>query len=335
MSGVSIPSCGTTVNIPSTPVGRLAPSPTGAQHIGNARTYLLAWLSMRSRGGRLILRLEDIDSPRVKAGAGAQALDDLRWLGLDWDEGPDQGGPAGPYVQTQRLPRYQDALDQLRATEQIYPCTCSRQDVEVAASAPHASHEGPIYPRTCAQRSVADAEGLADRPFAWRFRSTSRPVDFDDGVAGRQCCHVAAELGDFVVAKADGSPSYQLAVVVDDQAMGVTEVLRGDDLIPSAFRQLELYRSFDWLPPRFIHVPLVVGQDGRRLAKRHGDTRLALLRERSVPPERLIGLLAWSCGLRPKPEPCQPHELLDSFNLSLLSRSPFVFTPSMLSQLLD
>src|SRR5437762_13919577 len=158
-----------------TPVGRLAPSPTGAQHVGNARTYLLAWLSIRSRSGRLILRMEDIDSPRVKRGAAQQAIEDLRWLGLDWDEGPDVGGPHAPYVQTQRLELYREALNRLKAAERVYPCTCTRSDVAAAASAPHASQEGPIYSGTCARRSVADAATLTRRdgriaaPFSWRF----------------------------------------------------------------------------------------------------------------------------------------------------------------------
>src|SRR6185503_9992958 len=142
-------------------VGRLAPSPTGAQHVGNARTYLIAWLSARSRGGSVVLRIEDIDSPRVKAGAAVQAVEDLRWLGLDWDE--------GPIIQTQRLAQYEAALGQLQAKDLVYPCTCTRGDIERAASAPHAEHEGPVYPGTCAGRRAADAVGLRDRPFAWRF----------------------------------------------------------------------------------------------------------------------------------------------------------------------
>jgi glutamyl-tRNA synthetase len=302
--------------------------------VGNARTYLLAWLSIRSRGGRVILRMEDIDSPRVKRGAAEQAIEDLRWLGLDWDEGPDIGGPNAPYVQTQRLEHYRQALDKLKAAERIYPCTCTRSDVEAAASAPHIGQEGPMYAGTCAGRTVVDAASVADQPFAWRLRTTSQPRHFADLMAGPQQCSVSKELGDFVVGKADGSPAYQLAVVVDDHAMGITEVLRGSDLLPSAFRQLELYDFFGWKSPEFAHVPLVVGPDGRRLAKRHGDTRLATLRDAGVTPHRLTGLLAWSCGLIEKPTPLAPADLIASFALSKLPRQKWVFSDADLKSLL-
>ncbi len=315
-------------------VGRLAPSPTGAQHIGNARTYLLAWMSIRSRGGQLIVRVEDIDSPRVKPWATAQALEDLKWLGLDWDAGPDVGGAHQPYVQTDRVALYHAALEQLKAADRVYPCTCTRSDVAAAASAPHAGQEGPIYPRLCAGRSAADAATILDQPYSWRLRTTSLPREYDDAIAGRQTCSVSADLGDFVVGKADGSVSYQLAVVVDDHAMGVTEVVRGDDLIPSVFRQWELYDFFGWTAPSFAHVPLVVGSDGRRLAKRHGDTRLSVLREAGVPAERLIGLLALSCGLRETAAPIAARELLADFDLSRVPRSQFVFTDEMWAALL-
>jgi glutamyl-tRNA synthetase len=307
---------------------RLAPSPTGAQHIGNARTFLLAWLSARSQGARVVLRIEDIDSPRVKPWAAQQAVDDLTWLGLDWDD--------GPVVQTSRWPVYHALLDELKRRELVYPCTCTRSDVEAAASAPHVGQEGPVYPGTCRHRTVADAASLGDRPFAWRFRGDAAAslITYDDLVAGPQRCQVATELGDFVVGKGDGSPAYQLAVVADDHAQGVTEVVRGDDLIPSTFRQRLLYAALEWTPPRFAHVPLVVGPDGRRLAKRHGDTRLSVLREAGVPAERLIGLLAWSCGLRETTAAVTAAELLVDFTWNGLPRAPFVFTPAMWSALL-
>jgi glutamyl-tRNA synthetase len=302
-------------------VGRLAPSPTGAQHVGNARTYLIAWLAARSRNGRVVLRIEDIDSPRVKPGAAQQALDDLRWLGLDWDD--------GPFVQTERLVRYENVFREFRQQELVYPCTCTRTDIENAASAPHLEHEGPAYPGTCAVRRAADAEKLGDRPFAWRFRVTDSPA-FVDGFRGEVKIDIRQIGGDFVVWKSSGTPAYQLAVVVDDAEMGITEVIRGDDLIPSTPRQILLYRAMNRKPPRFTHVPLVVGPDGRRLAKRHGDTRLSTLRAAGVKPEALVGLLAWSCGWLPKPEPIAARDLAPQFRLESIPREPFVLMPELL-----
>lgn len=313
-------------------VGRLAPSPTGAQHVGNARTYLLAWLSLRAHGGRVILRMEDIDSPRIKPGAAAQAIEDLRWLGLDWDEGPDVGGPHAPYVQTARLALYREALDELKHRELVYPCTCTRADVAAAASAPHVGQEGPVYSGVCAGRTVEDARLLGHTPFAWRLRTSAVDRKLHDLVAGERQCNVARELGDFVIARSDDTPSYQLAVVVDDHAMGVTQVLRGNDLLPSAFRQLGLYEVFGWRPPQFAHVPLVVGEDGRRLAKRHGDTRLSTLRAQGVSAERLVGWLAWTCGLLAEPRPIAPRELLPAFHLDRLPSQPLIFTEAALRQ---
>jgi glutamyl-tRNA synthetase len=306
-------------------VGRLAPSPTGAQHLGNARTYLAAWLSARSAGGRVLVRIEDIDSPRVKPGAAAQALADLRWLGLDWD--------GEPVVQTERLPVYEAALDRLKQRDLVYPCTCTRSDVAAAASAPHAEHEPPTYPGTCVGRTPADAPVLAAAgvPFAWRFRVTDSPA-FVDRFRGPTAIDLRAAGGDFVVWKAAGTPAYQLAVVAHDAAQGVTEVLRGDDLVPSTPRQLLLYRALGWEPPAFAHLPLVVGPDGRRLAKRHGDTRLAALREAGVKPEAVVGLLAWSCGWLAEVRPVTPRELLPRFRLAAIPPRPFVLTPELLKQ---
>jgi glutamyl-tRNA synthetase len=303
-------------------IGRLAPSPTGAQHVGNARTYLIAWLMARSAGGRIVLRIEDIDSPRIKVGAAEQACDDLRWLGLDWDE--------GPIVQTQRLPLYVDALQRLQARELVYPCTCTRTDVERAASAPHDEHEGPAYPGTCAHRCVADAAGLTDRPFAWRLRVPAEEIEFTDLYRGPIRRDTRRDGGDFVVWKSAGTPAYQLAVVVDDGAQGVTHVVRGDDLVPSTPRQLLLYRALELPPPRFAHAPLVVGPDGRRLAKRHGDTRLSALRDAGVRPADLVGLLAWSCGWLEKVAPITAQELIPRFRLEQVPAQPLVLTPALL-----
>lgn len=297
-------------------VGRLAPSPTGALHLGNARTFLLAWLSVRARGGTLLLRVEDIDGPRVKAGAEAQCLEDLRWLGLDWD---------GAVVrQTDRLPAYAVAAERLLALGLAYPCVCTRKEVEEAASAPHEDdREGPVYPGTCRGRwsSAAAAQAATGREPALRFRVDRDALPFVDGCRGPQPGRVR---GDFVIQKRDGGPAYQLAVVVDDAAQGVTEVLRADDLLPSTPRQLLLYQALGLRPPQFVHVPLVVGPDGLRLAKRHGDTSLRFLRQQGVAAEAVVGHLAFLCGMRSAGARCRPTDLLAGFDLAALPRTPVV-----------
>jgi glutamyl-tRNA synthetase len=308
-------------------VGRLAPSPTGAQHVGNARTYLIAWLSARSRAGKVLLRIEDIDSPRIRAGAAEQALADLRWLGLDFD--------GEPVVQTTRLPLYERALACLKASENIYPCTCTRSDVERAASAPHLEHEGPVYPGTCAGRRASDATELerAGRSFCWRFRLPQTTPDFTDGFRGECAFDLRQSGGDFVVWKSTRTPAYQLSVVVDDAEQGVTEVVRGDDLVPSTPRQLLLYEALQLTPPRFYHVPLVVGEDGRRLAKRHGDTRLMTLREDGVRPEMLLGLLAWSCGWIDRVRAVTASELVPLFRMETIPREAFALSAEHLRRI--
>jgi glutamyl-tRNA synthetase len=267
--------------------------------------------------------MEDVDSPRTKPGADVQALADLRWLGLDWDEGPDVGGPHAPYVQTQRLASYERLLAELKSRDLVYPCTCTRKDVIEAASAPHETGAEPSYPGTCAHRTPDDAERLA-APYCWRLRTAGLSESFDDAIFGPQSAALAAVGGDFVVWKHADAPAYQLAVVADDRAMSVTQVVRGCDLIPSTFRQLCLYRAFGWRPPDFAHTPLVVGPDGRRLAKRHGDTRLATYRAAGVPPERLLGFLAWTAGLQSADRPVRPAELLSAFAFAKVPRTPTI-----------
>ncbi|MFZ4395829.1 MAG: tRNA glutamyl-Q(34) synthetase GluQRS [Kiritimatiellia bacterium] len=338
--------------------GRLAPSPTGALHLGNARSFLIAWLSIRSRKGALLLRMEDLDHPKVKAHAAEQALDDLRWLGLDWDEGPDIGGPCAPYVQSARTERYAAALARLQAAGRVYPCVCSRKDVEAGQSAPHASEEGLAYDGACRGRFATYAEAAATLPAgrlpAWRFavtpvetavgrlrgrrkavsagayagadRDSSPGSEFLDGFHGPQREDVAATVGDFVIARHPLGAGYMLAVVVDDAAMGVTEVLRGDDLLPATHRQLQLYRALGLKPPHFIHVPLVVATDGRRLAKRHGDTRIAALRQAGLRPSQVIGRLAAWCGWAAPDEELMPVDLLPRFCLDAIPRAPVVLT---------
>jgi glutamyl-tRNA synthetase len=305
-------------------VGRLAPSPTGGLHVGHARSFLIAWLAARGASGRMIVRLEDLDATRVRSDARAAILVDLRWLGLDWDEGPDVGGPSAPYVQSDRLELYASALEELKRAERVYPCTCTRADIERAAAAPHAEDEGPTYPGTCASRTAADARSLAGRPFAWRFRVPPGTVAWCDLVRGELAIDPARIGGDFVVARSDAGPSYQLAVVVDDAAMGVTQVIRGDDLVPSTPRQLLLYRALGLTAPSFGHVPLAIGPDGRRLAKRDASIKLATLRESGVDPRRLIGEIAHSCGLSPDPIPSSARDWIGPFDLRRLPAEPWV-----------
>lgn len=344
--------------------GRLAPSPTGAQHLGNARTYLIAWLAARSQGDHLWLRIEDLDSPRVKPGAVGQIFEDLAWLGLTWDLFPKGRSTTGGVIyQTERVARYREILELLKQQGLVYPCRCTRKDVEQAASAPHLTHEGVVYPGTCAHYSVDAAERWNPTTYCWRFswarlaqhlaatdvssdsytstqplgntwRSPDAVVAYYDLCAGWQHRRPGTELGDFVVAKGTGQPSYQLAVVTDDHDMGVTTVVRGDDLIPSTFRQLALYSALNWKPPQFAHVPMVVGTDGRRLAKRHGDTRLSLLREQQCTSQKVIGFLAWSCGVIPTWEPITPAALIPHFSWTRLHQHRFVLTPEHWQQLL-
>lgn len=308
----------------SSVVGRLAPSPTGAQHIGNARTYLIAWLAARMKNGLLPLRIEDIDSPRVKPEATQQIYDDLAWLGLNWD--------GEPVVQSSRLPLYEEQLATLQERELVYPCTCTRRDIEQAASAPHAGQEGPVYPGTCANRGVRDALSL-DQPYCWRFRFEDAEYSFIDSFAGNQSARPSEIGGDFVVWKSDGTPAYQLAVVVDDAQMNVNQVVRGDDLIPSAFRQMALYHAFGWQVPEYVHVPLVVGTDGRRLAKRHGDTRLESLRQTGVSSALFLGFLAWSCGWIVAIRETSLAELLERFDLRTIPPEAFVLRGDLLEQI--
>jgi glutamyl-tRNA synthetase len=304
-------------------VGRLAPSPTGGLHIGHARTFLVAWLSARSSGGRVVLRIEDIDTSRVRPGMAEAAIADLRWLGLDWDEGPDVGGPHAPYEQSRRLGLYDRALDRLKRDERVYPCTCTRSDIARFASAPHTEDEGPTYPGRCAGRSAGDADALAGRPFAWRLRVPDEPVDWDDLVRGPIAVNPAQVGGDFLVAREGAGPSYQLAVVVDDAGMGVNQVIRGDDLVASTPRQILLHRALGFEPPRFGHVPLVLDPSGRRLAKRDASIKLGTLRESGLDSRRLVAWIARSCGLDVG-DLAGPRELLEGAAGLILPRNPWV-----------
>lgn len=309
--------------------GRLAPSPTGALHVGNARTFLVAWLAARTQGGSLVFRMEDLDHPKVKRGAAREAMGDLKWLGLDWDEGPDRGGAHEPYVQSERIAWYRRGLEQLLAAGLAYPCVCSRRDVEEAQGAPHEWGAGLRYPGTCRGRFSGWEEAVSVLPSgrlpAWRFSVRPGEVRFVDGFHGEQRTDVARDVGDFAIARHRHGAGYMLAVVLDDDAMAINEVVRGDDLLSATSCQQLIYEALDLSPPAYFHVPLVVGPDGRRLAKRHGDTRIKTLREAGIPAERVLGMLAaWSGWVKPGVD-VTVQDLLALYRPRSIPTDPVVF----------
>jgi glutamyl-tRNA synthetase len=400
--------------MPERPIGRLAPSPTGVLHLGNVRTFMCAWLAARSQGGRVILRIEDLE----KGLAGfvlEELLSDLTWLGFDWDEGPvwtadddavlaeisrypraraaaaeraaalrsaGAGGPPpdgtggswvsaigrrlpfagthGPYIQSLRAGSYQEIFDRLLAAGLMYPCTCERADFAGNLGAPHEGEAEPRYPGTCRGRwasaaearawlaETADRGAVSNAPVArnrepvWRFRLPEvgqLPIGFEDLVQGSCRIDVAASVGDFVVFKTPRQPAYQLAVVADDLAMGVNQVVRGDDLVPSTARQILLWRALSGTSaagrrelPDYAHVPLLVGPDGQRLAKRHGDARLRSLRLQGTDPRQVIGSLAEWSGLGDG-RPLSLRELAAGFSWERLDRARLVVTPGLLDRL--
>jgi glutamyl-tRNA synthetase len=295
--------------------GRYAPSPTGDLHVGNLRTALLAWLFARCSGGQFIMRVEDLDRPRVRPAATQRMLDDLRWLGLDWDEGPDVGGPYTPYVQSQRQEIYALHLRHLVDADLVYPCYCTRAEIARVASAPHGP-EGPRYPGTCRhlteqQRSQHQAHNR--RP-SLRFRvDDQRIVTFTDLLAGPMEQQVQQAVGDFIVCRSDGIFAYQFAVVVDDALMHINQVVRGADLLPSTARQILLYEALGFPVPTFAHVRLVLDEQGKRLSKREQSAGLEPLRAAGATPEQVVGWLAADCGLVDRREEISTKGLIDRY----------------------
>ena len=300
--------------------GRFAPSPSGRIHLGNILCCLLAWLSVRQQGGRMVLRIEDLDTARCPQRYAQQMMEDLHWLGLDWDEGPETGGPNGPYFQSQRAERYQAALERLEAQGLVYPCFCTRAELH-AASAPHREDGQVIYPGTCRDLTVAQiAQRSLHRAPALRLRVPEEEIGFTDGHLGTVRENLAHSCGDFLLRRSDGMFAYQLAVVVDDAAMGITEVVRGADLLDSTPRQLYLYRLLDLTPPSFCHVPLLLAPDGRRLSKRDADAGLEVLQGR-MSAQAVLGKLAYLAGFHPSAEPAGAWELLAEFDWEKVPRS--------------
>ena len=278
--------------------GRLAPSPTGCLHLGHARTFWTAQERARAAAGVLVLRNDDLDAARCRPEFVAAMFEDLRWFGLRWDEGPDLGGPGAPYNQSERHAFYREAFEKLRAAGAIYPCTCSRRDVQEAAAAPHEHGDEPLYPGTCRPENLRPEERESREASArrnpgegranWRFRvPDGETVAFVDRGCGAQRATAGQHFGDFLVWRKDDTPSYQLACVVDDAAMRISEVVRGADLIMSTFRQLLLYRALGLPRPAFFHGPLVTDERGQRLAKRHDALALRTLRAQGRTPDEI------------------------------------------------
>ncbi len=291
--------------------GRYAPSPTGDLHLGNLRTALLAWLFARSAGGQFVLRIEDLDRPRVRLGASERMLYDLRWLGLNWDEGPDIGGPYAPYTQSERQEIYTNCLQRLADKGLIYPCYCSRGEIARAASAPHGD-EGPRYPGTCRHLTQAQRRQheVNNRRPCLRFRiDDERIVSFTDLVAGPVEQQVQQAIGDFVVCRSDGIFAYQFAVVVDDALMHINQVVRGVDLLQSTPRQILLYEALSFPVPTFAHVPLLLDEHGKRFSKRIQSAGLEPLRAAGATPAQVVGQLAADCGLVDKGKQISTNEL--------------------------
>lgn len=299
-------------------VGRFAPTPSGRMHLGNAFALLMAWLGARSAEGRIILRIEDLDPRAQNRAAAEQLMEDLLWLGLDWDE--------GPFWQSERGEIYADAISQLDGLGLTYPCFCTRSQLH-AATAPHASDGTYVYAGTCRGLSAEDVARLSrERVPATRVAvpaagDAAGVVCFNDAVYGLQREELWSECGDFLVRRSDGIVAYQLAVAVDDALMGVTQVVRGRDLLGSTARQMWLQRTLGLASPAFAHVPLLVAPDGRRLAKRDRDLDLGALRERGLRPERIVGALGALAGLCPHGESLRPEALLRSFSWGLLQEN--------------
>jgi glutamyl-tRNA synthetase len=307
---------------PHVEVTRLAPSPTGALHLGNARTFLVNWALARQGGWRIVLRIEDLDTPRVKPGVVELTIELLQWLGIDWDQ--------GPIIQSADLSPYVAAMETLAREGLVYPCELTRTQIEAAASAPQEGSHELVFPASL--RPATRPRKFEDAHASWRFVVPQLEVGYEDQFSGPQRWCPARTIGDFVVwtrrePDKPGQPSYQLAVVVDDARQGVTQVIRGDDLLESAARQLLLYRALGLSPePAYTHLPLVKGADGKRLAKRHGDTRLDTYRARGVRPERVIGLVAHWCGLGPLRE-MTSNEFQSGLDLRRMSGEPITFLP--------
>ncbi len=300
--------------------GRFAPSPSGRMHLGNLLAALLAWLDVRNQSGVMVLRIEDLDPDRCTLERAEQVMDDLRWLGLDWDE----GGLEPEYRQSCRFHLYEEAFERLTAQGLTYPCYCTRAE-RLAASAPHRSDGTVVYSGRCARLTTEEREVLeaAGRRAAWRVRVSDARECVVDGHLGRYEEHLSRDCGDFILRRSDGVWAYQLAVVVDDALMGINHVVRGSDLLSSSPRQAWLHRTLGYAPPQFYHLPLLVDGSGRRLSKRDADLDMSTLR-RQFSPQELTGRLAWLAGLLDEPKSAEPWDLIPLFSWAKVPKKDIV-----------
>ena len=293
--------------------GRFAPSPSGRMHLGNVFSAMLAWLSVRSQNGEMVLRIEDLDPDRCRPEYAETLKDDLRWLGLDWDR--------EQIPQSKRTAAYAAQFDLLAGQDLVYPCYCTRGELH-ASSAPHASDGRVLYAGTCRNLTEAQRAEKTKSP-AWRLQVPDKTYAFTDGLQGAVSENLASECGDFIIRRADGVYAYQLAVVTDDGEGGITQVVRGMDLLDSTPRQLYLYELLGLTPPEFYHVPLLVAPDGRRLSKREKDLDMGALRQICT-PEQILGRLAWLSGIAETPEPATAQALCGLFSLDRVKKEPIV-----------
>ena len=312
---------------------RFAPSPTGQLHVGNARTALFNWLFARQQGGAFIVRIEDTDVERSEPGSEAQLIGELRWLGLDWDEGPDVGGPHGPYRQSERFPLYRKYGGQLIDTGSAYYCFCSPEQLEADRRAALAAGRQPMYAGRC--RDIAPVEAQARRsrgePASIRLKISPRPIRFHDLVHGEvEFSHEV--IGDPILLRSDATPAYNYAVVVDDALMAITHVIRGDDHLSNTPRQVAVYQALGWGAPQFAHLSTILGSDHTRLSKRHGATSVSHFHQLGILPEALmdyLSLLGWSSGESNR-EIFSPSELVEAFRLDQVTKGPAMFNPEKL-----
>ena len=313
--------------------GRFAPSPTGWLHLGNARTALISWWRARKKSGTFVIRVDDLDSSRTVPETVLGNLDELRWLGIDWDEGPDIGGPHGPYRQSQLNDRYEAALQFLKSNGLTFPCFLSRKDLRTLSSAPHGQPIVYGEAERQANKLTSPQKISSGKLPSTRLRISESIVNFVDILTGTKSASALESVGDILVCRADGAWAYHFATVLDDAAMGITEVVRGDDLLSSTPTQIVLYKLLGSSPPVFAHVPMVHTAEGKRMSKRTGSLTLRALRQTGVPANRIVGLLGFSLGLFEKPKPLSAIDLLPYFDIDRIRPRPFRLSDSHLTWL--